>query len=409
MSPAPDFVVAIRDKIGHDPLWLPGVTAVIRRADEILLVKRSDNGEWAPVTGIVDPEEEPADAAAREALEETGVRISVDRLASTSAHGQIVHANGDRAAYLDLTFACTWLEGEAHVADDESTDVRWWPVDDLPPMGEVMLRRIEAALSGEREARFVAPDVQTPSHPAPPETPPQSVALAPTAPVLGVDACSGGWVGVVLDTDLRARVFMARTITELVDLVRGATSVAVVAIDIPIGLPDSTGRRADAEARRVLVGKSSSVFSTPVRSALEAESYAEGRAANLAATEGHTSVSAQAYALREKVLQVDAWVRSRPGVRVIEVHPEVSFARMAGAPVLARKKDEEGVRARREALAAHGIVAPPWFRGAGFGEDDLLDACAAAWSAVRHVHGLAESLPATPEVFSDGIAAAIWA
>ena len=40
------------------------------------------------------------------------------------------------------------------------------------------------------------------------------------------------------------------------------------------------------------------------------------------------------------------------------------------------------VVARRESLAAHGIVAPPWFRGAGFGEDDLLDACAAAWTAV---------------------------
>ena len=136
-----------------------------------------------------------------------------------------------------------------------------------------------------------------------------------------------------------------------------------MAIDIPIGLPDTSGRAADAEARRELVGKSSSVFSTPTRAALEAETYAEGRAANLAATQGATSVSAQAYALREKVLQVDAWVRSGPRDPVIEVHPEISFARMAGAPVLASKKDADGVLARREALAAHGIAAPPWFRG----------------------------------------------
>jgi 8-oxo-dGTP pyrophosphatase MutT (NUDIX family) len=98
MSPVPEFVVAIRDKIGHDPLWLPAVTAVIRRGHEVLLVERSDNGRWAPVTGIVDPGEEPAIAAAREALEETGVVISVDRLASTDAHPEIVHVNGDRAA-----------------------------------------------------------------------------------------------------------------------------------------------------------------------------------------------------------------------------------------------------------------------------------------------------------------------
>ncbi|MDZ5660261.1 DUF429 domain-containing protein [Nocardioides sp. S-58] len=401
MSPVPGFVLAIREKIGHDPLWLPGVTAVVRRGDELLLVKRSDNGAWGPVTGIPDPGEEPAVAAAREAMEEAGVTIRVDRLASTAVHGEILHVNGDRATYLDLTFACTWLDGEAHVADDESTDVRWWPIGSLPPMPEVMLARIDAALSGEREARFVAPAGQDEVEPPP--------VLAPDEPVLGVDACPGGWVGVVLDVDRRASVFVGRTIAELVALVREQHAVSVVAIDIPIGLPDTGGRQADAEARRVLVGKSSSLFSTPVRAALEAATYEEGRAANLAATDGRTSVSAQAYALREKVLQVDAWVRSRPGVEVVEVHPEVSFARMAGAPVLARKKDADGVRARREALAAHGIVAPPWFRGAGFGEDDLLDACAAAWSAVRHSLGVSESFPATPEVFSDGIPAAIRA
>ena len=65
--------------------------------------------------------------------------------------------------------------------------------------------------------------------------------------------------------------------------------------------------------------------------------------------------------------------------------------------------------ARRAALASRGIVAPHRFRGASFGEDDLLDACAAAWSAVRHSLGVSESFPATPEVFSDGIPAAIWA
>jgi predicted RNase H-like nuclease/ADP-ribose pyrophosphatase YjhB (NUDIX family) len=400
VSPVPDFVLALRDKIGHDPLWLPGVTAVVRRGDQVLLVRRADNGHWTPITGIPDPGEEPAVAAAREALEETGVRIRVDRLAATGVHGEIVHANGDRATYLDLTFACTWLEGEAHVADDESSEVRWWPLSALPPMSDIMTARIEAATSGETAARFVGPVGADDEAPPP--------VLAPPAPVLGVDACPAGWVGVVIDPQRRASVFVAPDITGLVDLVRERHDVPVVAVDIPIGLPDTGGRQADAAARRALVGKASSVFSTPVRAAVEAATYEEARAANLAATDGRTSVSAQAYALREKVLQVDAWVRGRPGARVIEVHPEVSFARMAGAPLLARKKDADGVRARREALAAHGIVAPAWFRGAGFGEDDLLDACAVAWTAVRHALGVSESYPEVPEVFSDGIPAAIW-
>src|SRR5688572_2341570 len=196
MSPVPDFIVAVRRKIGHDPLWLPAVTAVVRRGTDVLLVRRSDNGRWTPVTGIVDPGEEPAVAAAREVWEEAGVRVRVDRLASTGAHPEIVHANGDRAAYLDLTFACTWLEGEAHVADDESSDVRWWPLSALPPMGDVMTARIDAATSGETAARFVAPVGARDEEPPP--------VLAPPAPVLGVDACPAGWVGVVIDPQRRA-------------------------------------------------------------------------------------------------------------------------------------------------------------------------------------------------------------
>jgi 8-oxo-dGTP pyrophosphatase MutT (NUDIX family) len=156
MSPVPEFVLEIREMIGTHPLWLPGVTAVVRRDDEVLMVRRSDNGAWTPVTGIVDPGEEPAVAAAREALEETGVVIRVDRLASTSVMRDVVYDNGDRASYLDLTFACTWVSGEAHVADDESTDVRWFPVDALPPMPGSMARRIADVLADEREARFTS-------------------------------------------------------------------------------------------------------------------------------------------------------------------------------------------------------------------------------------------------------------
>jgi 8-oxo-dGTP pyrophosphatase MutT (NUDIX family) len=155
--PVPEFVLELRRHVGHAPLWLCAVTAVVRRDDDVLLVRRSDDGTWSPVTGIIDPGEEPAVAAAREALEETGVEIRVDRLASVGATGEVVHVNGDRASYLDLTFACTWLSGEPYVADDESVDVRWWPLEDLPPMKPVLVDRIEAAGSGESAARFSGP------------------------------------------------------------------------------------------------------------------------------------------------------------------------------------------------------------------------------------------------------------
>ena len=153
--PIPDFVLELRRHVGRQQLWLPGVTAVIRRDDSILLVKRADNGEWAPVTGIVDPGESPGVAARREALEETGVTISVDRLAAVTVTEPVLYANGDRAVYLDHNFACTWLEGEPHVADDESTDVGWFPIDELPSMKSELLARIEAVLADEPTTRFV--------------------------------------------------------------------------------------------------------------------------------------------------------------------------------------------------------------------------------------------------------------
>jgi 8-oxo-dGTP pyrophosphatase MutT (NUDIX family) len=155
--PIPEYVADLRRMIGTREVWLPGVTAVVRRHEKILLVRRADNGAWTPVTGICEPREEPAVAAAREALEETGVTVRVERLASTAVHGPIIHANGDVATYLDLTFACTWLEGEAHVADDESVDVAWVRRDALATLrvAPVMLARVDAALSDESAARFV--------------------------------------------------------------------------------------------------------------------------------------------------------------------------------------------------------------------------------------------------------------
>ncbi len=231
--------------------------------------------------------------------------------------------------------------------------------------------------------------------------------LHPSAPVLGVDACVAGWVGVLISPDGRLTVHVSTGIDTLVQHVRESADPVVVAIDIPIGLPDAGGREADVLARKALPGKSSSVFSTLTRSAYQAETYADGREANLEATDGASSASAQAWALGPKILQVDAWVRSGPGTTVIEVHPELCFARIFGGPVLVAKKTPEGVALRREALARAGISAPAWFSGSGFAEDDLLDACAAAWTAARHADGRTEAFPDPPEVFSDGIPATI--
>ncbi|MBP2458243.1 ADP-ribose pyrophosphatase YjhB (NUDIX family) [Clavibacter michiganensis] len=160
----PDFVVSLRERVGTAPLWLSGVTAVILDGPRVLLVRRGDTGAWAPVSGILEPGEEPAVGAWREAEEETGVTVEVERLVAVGTTDEITYPNGDRASYLDLTFRCRYVSGEARVNDDESLEVAWWPVDALPEMSADFLARIRNALDDEPETRFLRPGDDVPRH-----------------------------------------------------------------------------------------------------------------------------------------------------------------------------------------------------------------------------------------------------
>lgn len=150
----PDFVLELRKAIGTKPLWLSGTTAVIFRGDEILLIKRAEDGEWSPVTGVIDPGEEPADTAVRESMEEAGVSIEVQRLASIAATPTITYDNGDQARYIDHTFRCRYVSGEPRPDQEETTEVRWFRADDLPVMKAQYAERIEAARSETGPTRF---------------------------------------------------------------------------------------------------------------------------------------------------------------------------------------------------------------------------------------------------------------
>ncbi len=150
----PEFILALREKVGTALLWLPGITAVVVDGARVLLVRRADTGEWTPVTGICDPGEHPADTAVREVLEETGVRCQVEGLAWVDVTGVIEYPNGDRSQYVDHTFRCRYLGGRAHVADDESSDVGWFPLDGLPPMDHLHAERIRTAMGHTGSTRL---------------------------------------------------------------------------------------------------------------------------------------------------------------------------------------------------------------------------------------------------------------
>jgi predicted RNase H-like nuclease len=228
-----------------------------------------------------------------------------------------------------------------------------------------------------------------------------------TSWVLGADVCRGSWAGIMWD-GITIKGLFASTITELVEAAHAVGDVAVVAIDIPIGLPEAKPRPADEAARAFVGPRRSSVFPTPIREALHAADYQEARTVSLKLTQ--KSLSAQAYALRTKILEVEAWLTTT-SVRAVETHPEVCFKamQMDGAPtgddgtndhyVPWPKSVWVGQQLRLDLLAHQGLD----LTSADLGElahrsppDDIIDAAACAWTARRVLLGQQAWLPADP-------------
>ncbi|MBX9366994.1 NUDIX domain-containing protein [Streptomyces sp. WAC04114] len=146
----PDFIRTLRASAGHQLLWLPGVTALVfDDAGRVLLNRRADTRAWSVLGGIPDPGEQPAACAVREVYEETAVRCVAERVVLVQALQPVTYENGDTCQYMDITFRCRAVGGEAKVNDDESLDVAWFDVDALPELNEFGLRRIKQALSDD--------------------------------------------------------------------------------------------------------------------------------------------------------------------------------------------------------------------------------------------------------------------
>ncbi|WP_217142931.1 NUDIX domain-containing protein [Streptomyces sp. AC627_RSS907] len=144
----PDFIRDLRASAGHQLLWLPGVTAVVfDDAGRVLLNRRSDNRRWSLIGGIPEPGEQPAACAVREVEEETAVRCVVERVVLVQALNPVTYGNGDVCQYMDITFRCRAVGGEARVNDDESLEVAWFDVDALPDIKEFGHARVKQALT----------------------------------------------------------------------------------------------------------------------------------------------------------------------------------------------------------------------------------------------------------------------
>ena len=236
----------------------------------------------------------------------------------------------------------------------------------------------------------------------------------------GVDGCRAGWlVAFVRTSGEEPRV---RIESRFADILTAPEQPAIVAVDMPIGLPPRAGyggRAAENTVRPLLGQRQSSVFSVPSRAAIYAPDYMAACKTALETSDPPRKVSKQLYMIAPKIREIDALLRAGTGLvpRVFEVHPEVAFWRLNGERVLDEPKKvkgkpcEPGLALRRNLLEGAGIArsvlqAPPP-RGAG--PDDVLDALACA-AVARRIHaGVARSFPAQITRDEFGLPMAIWA
>jgi threonine dehydratase len=238
--------------------------------------------------------------------------------------------------------------------------------------------------------------------------------------IAGVDGCRSGWL--VALWHLGTGQLRLRILPDLQSLLDALEAPRIIAIDMPIGLPDAIdgpGRAAEQAVRPLLGLRQSSVFSIPSRDAVHAGEYRDACARALATSSPPRKISKQGFMLFDKIREIDALLRARSELheRIFEVHPEVAFWLMNGKVSLPEPKKvkgrpcEPGIALRRRLLIEAGLprecVEGPPPRGAGV--DDLLDSLANVFVARRIIDGKATPYPNPPARDRHGIPIAIWA
>jgi len=242
--------------------------------------------------------------------------------------------------------------------------------------------------------------------------------------VVGVDGCRGGWAVVVRPLDgAPPRLGRIDAFADVMALADAAgRPAAVVAVDMPVGLPDHVGpagRGPERAVRPLLAARQSSVFAVPSRRAVmeSGDDYRLACALALATSEPPRKVARQSFHLFPKIREIDASMTPAQEARVYEVHPELAFWRLnGGRPMSLPKKirseaSRPGIDERVALLGRFGYDAAFFAarRPAGVGPDDAVDAAVLAVIAERILAGLVRPFPDPPPRDGRGLRMAIWA
>jgi len=227
----------------------------------------------------------------------------------------------------------------------------------------------------------------------------------------GIDGCKAGWILITFDEDPYYEVLRTDE-----DLKNAFINFDRVFIDMPIGLEDENYTRECDRLLREKLGAeyAASVFSPPIRPALNAPSYVEANMESYEYTEKKLTV--QAWNITPKIRTVDNFLTDNESLRekVLESHPELLFMNLNGGMIYQKKKTKKGLRHRLSLIVEHEEVADDFFRDIKeefrrneVAEDDIVDAMALALAAKHSKENELVTLPEMPPLDSKELPMAI--
>ena len=145
-----DYIHGLRPLIGSRKIILNAATTIIIQDGKILLQRRTDNGKWGLIGGLLEMNETYQEAAIREAREETGLEVQLESFLGIFHNHNMVWSNGDAAHVVTAFFTASIISGEPRV-DEESYELRFFAPEEMPQLfAEDHRAALEAYFDGVR-------------------------------------------------------------------------------------------------------------------------------------------------------------------------------------------------------------------------------------------------------------------
>lgn len=130
-----NYILELRQFVGHSPLIMVGASALVFNSQNSLLLQcRSDNGAWSTLGGAMEPGETFEQTARREAYEEAGIQLGELEffMAISGLEFFYEYPNHDQVYNVGIVYAARQACGKPRSDSEENFHLAYFPVESLP-------------------------------------------------------------------------------------------------------------------------------------------------------------------------------------------------------------------------------------------------------------------------------------